>query len=59
MFDLIIWTDNAAFEGEYLYSEVARILRETAERFEAGEDHRAHLFDVNGNRVGSFGWKEI
>lgn len=59
MFDLIIWTENAAFEDDLKYSEVARILRETAERFEAGEDHSGQLFDINGNRVGSFGWKEI
>ena len=48
-------TTNAAFEGEGLRTESARILRALADRIEAGEDFRDHttVRDVNGNRVGT------
>lgn len=62
MFSLTMKTDNAAFhEGEddeqlagtALPSEVARILREIAERVEAG-DEQGPAVDVNGNTVGRY-----
>ena len=48
-------TTNAAFEGDALRTESARILRALADRIEAGEDFRDHatVRDVNGNRVGT------
>lgn len=50
-------TDNAAFgDTEYdRYAEIARILREAANRVEVG-DHCGEftLRDINGNRVGAF-----
>jgi hypothetical protein len=50
-------TDNAAFGvTEYdRYAEIARILREAADRVETG-DHFGEftLRDINGNRVGAF-----
>lgn len=36
-------------------AEVARILRELADRVEPGDDHRGHVRDANGHGVGS--WK--
>jgi hypothetical protein len=48
---ITIDTGNAAFEDGY--SEVARILKERAERIEeAGYIAGAYLYDVNGNKVG-------
>lgn len=52
-FTLEIDCDNAAFQendGDQ-YVEVARILREAADRIENGRDSIA-LIDLNGNRVG-------
>jgi hypothetical protein len=51
MFDLQIQTVNAAFEDSPEL-EVARILRDAADRIEGGDFHFG-LYDVNGNRVGS------
>jgi hypothetical protein len=55
-----IKTDNAAFNGYGYGTEVARILREAAERVDCADniyalDHVSErpLLDVNGNRVGT------
>lgn len=53
MFTLKIETDNAAFDDQNAFHEVARILRETAGKVESWEREGA-LYDVNGNRVGAF-----
>jgi hypothetical protein len=53
-FTFTIVTDNAAFEDGNLGDEIARIMREVAERVERGDEHGI-CRDVNGNRVGSFG----
>lgn len=52
-FTLTIDTDNAAFDPDPA-PEVARILRQTADRVEAGVTSGAAR-DINGNRVGTFG----
>ncbi len=48
---LTIQMDNAAFEGEYGSVEVARILREVANRV-SDPPQEFPLFDINGNKVG-------
>lgn len=53
MLKLTISTANAAFEGDPA-PECARILRALADLIEYGERTDGSLFDVNGNRVGSF-----
>lgn len=54
---LTIRTGNAAF-GDAPAHEVARMLRDLADRLEAGgdlvDDSGAYLRDVNGNRAGHF-----
>lgn len=45
--------DNAAFEGDNLAYEVARVLREAAGRIEGGATE-SNLRDANGNTVGKF-----
>jgi len=45
-------TDNAAFRPDPTF-EIARILRELADRIEWGEED-GKLTDVNGNVVGHF-----
>lgn len=57
MFKVRIETKNAAFDsddegGEAKRVEVARILRELADRFEQGSEASIPLFDANGNKVG-------
>ena len=53
MFTLKIKTDNAAFEGQYNESfEVARILRDVADRVESNGADTYMLNDANGNHVG-------
>ena len=57
-FKLSIKTDNAAFTNEDTgedapHAEVARLLREVADRVEGGDDHGV-IMDVNGNNVGTF-----
>ena len=48
-----ILTNNAAFEDGASGQEVARILRELAERYEAsGAPFPVTLRDINGNVVG-------
>jgi hypothetical protein len=44
--------DNAAFDEPA--GELARILRDIAERIEQGEIMAFNLRDVNGNNVGTF-----
>lgn len=54
MFQLRIETDNAAFDGEYLHVELARILRLLADMIVCGHDLESGLplRDLNGNTVG-------
>lgn len=51
MFKLEFATDNAAFEVPF--AEIARILRDVAERIERGAVS-APVRDINGNTVGAF-----
>ena len=51
-FKMNIEMDNDAFTGDPA-REVARILRNVAERFSGGE-YAGTVRDANGNRVGSF-----
>lgn len=55
-FKLKIECDNAAFDDDMRDLEVARILREAADRIENGADF-GFCIDVNGNRVGSWAFK--
>lgn len=55
MFRLLIETDNAAFD-DHPATEIARILRETADKMERG-NFINKLRDVNGNTVGSIEWE--
>jgi len=48
-----IQMDNAAFEEPGAELELAGILRDLAQRVEAGDRERS-LLDSNGNRVGLF-----
>ena len=54
-FKLNIKSDNAAFadDGNDGKNEVARILREIADKLEAGGG-RGHCIDINGNKVGEW-----
>jgi hypothetical protein len=59
-FTMRVETGNAAFQddtpdGERFFPgpELARILRDIAERVNDGQTHRA-VYDINGNRVGSW-----
>jgi hypothetical protein len=58
MFKLELKTDNAAFQGGNLYSELSRILLDLAANIairEIGETGRASILrDVNGNKVGTW-----
>lgn len=53
-FEMQIECDNAAFEGEDLGPEIARILRVEADGLESrgAQLETRSLFDENGNRVG-------
>jgi hypothetical protein len=51
MLKLTLHTHNAAFDDES--TEVARILRELADKIEAGRTS-GRLFDVNGNACGNW-----
>jgi hypothetical protein len=57
MLKVNVHTENAAFEGENLQSEAARILRAIAGKIENGHDgsHYQTILDINGNDVGR--WK--
>lgn len=52
MVEIQIKTDNAAFEGDCLRLEVARILRDLSNKILDGRTPH-FLNDTNGNRVGS------
>lgn len=59
-----IRTDNAAFgeDGADAGAEVARILRGLADHIEADQSDFSVgdtyvMYDINGNKVGSFEWK--
>ena len=54
-FELLIRTENAAFDDEQVYQAVADILREVAFYFEQGQNNGV-LNDINGNNVGGF-WR--
>lgn len=54
---LTMETDNAAFEGENMAPEIARILRAVADDIDANGVRGLKLRDVNGNTVGRFGVK--
>ena len=51
-----IETDNAAFEGFGKEGEIARILRDLAQRFEMSDIakglHPVRISDINGNAIG-------
>lgn len=54
---ITIDTDNAAFEGDNVGAETARILRDLADKVEytnfvSTYDRRLALRDINGNTVG-------
>jgi len=53
-FKLELEMGNAAFEGEQRYAEVARILRDTANKIQHGAQTSGEVFDINGNCVGSW-----
>lgn len=58
-FTLNINTDNDAFDEDYGPLEIARLLRQTADRIENGDWYPGHtrsILDINGNRVGGFKW---
>lgn len=52
MVKITIKTDNEAFDGVGKKYEVARILRELADKFEVYGCEDVNLFDWNGNQVG-------
>jgi len=60
MFELRFDTDNAAFEGDDLRPEIARILRKISDEISADYgDILAEDFvirDINGNEVGFWGY---
>jgi hypothetical protein len=51
MVTIKIETNNAAFQDGYFEEEVARIIKEAAERVCHGDGCHA-LRDINGNKVG-------
>lgn len=53
MFSCHIKTDNDAFAGDNRNAELARILREIADRLESGHTS-GRTFDANGNRAGQW-----
>lgn len=50
--NITIDTGNAAFDDGNREAEVARILREAADKIEAGYEDFG-LYDFNGNKVGN------
>lgn len=59
MFRLTIQTDNAAFDDDNFSHELARILRQLAERAEnlsppADKSYSEVVRDINGNRIGEW-----
>lgn len=53
IFEFGVNSRNAAFTGGKAINEVARLLRQTADRIEAGGGG-GYMMDVNGNRCGSW-----
>lgn len=51
-FRLAFFTENAAFAGDDLRPEVARILRQVADKVENGMGLEGPINDSNGNAVG-------
>lgn len=58
VFTLEIKTDSAAFQDDdgWGFYEVARLLREVADRVEGGWS-TGGVLDLNGNTVGAFDWR--
>jgi len=56
MLTVKIKTQNAAFDGDDKALELARLLREIAQRLEEGQT-RGEVRDTNGNTVGAFACK--
>ena len=54
--NLVLDTDNAAFEGEELGPEVSRILEDLAKELIYSPTQDRKLRDINGNTVGSIKW---
>ncbi len=52
MVTITIKTGNAAFEGDNMNYEIARILRNLAEKIE-NDNMPSKLMDINGNKVGT------
>lgn len=52
--------DNAEFDGAPLdrAAGISRLLRETADKVDMG-DESGDLFDINGNKVGAWGFDQI
>lgn len=56
-FSIKIDSDNAAFADDPM-AEIARILRETADRIDNGTVYSSHpVGDINGNMVGTIAFK--
>lgn len=61
VFRLYIRTDNAAFDDGNKPAEVVRILRDIADRIEAGAEvpyFYQTILDINGNDVGRYAEKD-
>ena len=54
--NLVLDTDNAAFEGEQLGPEVSRIFEDLTKEFSYYPIRDRKLRDINGNTVGSIKW---
>lgn len=54
--NLVLDTDNAAFEGDQLGPEVSRIFEDLAKEFSYYPIRDRKLRDINGNTVGSIKW---
>lgn len=52
--EIVMRTENAAFTGGNARAEVARILREVADKIEEGDRDEGRCMDVNGNGVGTW-----
>ena len=53
MFSLKFKTDNAAFQDGNKPYEIAKILRELADKIEDGQTE-GNIRDINGNSIGAF-----
>ena len=59
MFKLEFDTGNAAFDDDMRRDECARILRAVADLLEHGSQDGAGVYDLNGNRVGTWSLSEL